>query len=90
MRELNLLETAILAGLLLLSLLLPLLLSIRKPLETTMRRKCLRTVWIGQTLGVIAGLLVLASAASVPYAAVFGLFSCLGCAVVLTRQFRVA
>ena len=89
MRELTLLETCYLAGLLLLSLVLPLLLSIRNPQNAAIRKSCLRIVWMGQLFGAMAGLTVLASALVAPYAAVFGLFSNLGCAFVLTRQFRV-
>ena len=88
MRELTLIETSYLAGLLLFTLVLPLLLSIRNPREASMRRRCLRTVWIGQLPGVSAGLLILTSATVAPYAAAFGLFSYLSCALVLTRQFR--
>jgi len=90
MRELTTLETGYLAGLLLLSVVLPMLLSVRDPRNAAIRRACLRTVWLGQLFGAIAGLIVLASATVAPYAAAFGLFSCLGCAFVLTRQFRVA
>lgn len=89
MRELTLLETGYLAGLLLLSLVLPMLLSIRDPQNATIRRVCLRTVWMGQLLGAIAGLAVLASASIAPYAAAFGLFSCIGATIVLSRQFRM-
>ena len=90
MRELTLLETGYLAGLLVLSLVLPMLLSIRDPQNAAIRRACLRTVWRGQLLGAMAGLTVLASATLAPYVAAFGLFSYMGCAFVLTRQFRVA
>ena len=37
--------------------------------------------------GAVAGIAVLTSASFAPYAAAFGLLSCLGCAFVLRRQF---
>ncbi len=90
MRELTLLETGYLSGLLLLSLLLPLLMSFRDPRDRVTRISCLKTVWMGQTLGAFTGLAVLASAPVAPYAAAFGLLSCIGCALVLLRQIRAA
>jgi hypothetical protein len=53
MRELTLLETGYLVGLGLLSLVLPLLMSFRGPLDTTTRKSCMKTVWTGLTLGAI-------------------------------------
>jgi ABC-type tungstate transport system substrate-binding protein len=88
MRELTLLETGYLAGGLLLGLVLPLLMSFRGPLDAANRRSCLRSVWTGQTLLAMAGLAVLVSPRFAPYAAMFGLASCLACALVLLRQFR--
>jgi len=90
MRELTLLDTGYLAGLLLLSLVLPLLMSFHGPRDTAFRKLCLKTVWIGQLLGALAALVVLASASVAPYAAAFGLLSCTACALVLRRQFRTA
>jgi lauroyl/myristoyl acyltransferase len=72
MRELTLLETGYLAGMLLLSLVLPLLMSACGPQAAAARKSCLRTVWMGQTLGAIAALAVLASASIAPYATAFG------------------
>ncbi|MBC8002495.1 MAG: hypothetical protein H7X97_07895 [Opitutaceae bacterium] len=88
MRELTLLETGYLAGLLLLSLVLPLLMSFGDPRDVAIRRHCLRIVCLGQGLGALAALTVLASAPFAPYAAGFGLASCLGCGLLLIRQFR--
>ena len=88
MRELSLLETGYLAGLLLLSLVLPLLMSFRAPPAPAVRRSSLRTVWVGQGFGALAAAVVLASAALAPYAVAFGLFSCAGCVLVLLGQFR--
>jgi hypothetical protein len=90
MRELTLLETGYLAGLLLLSLVLPLLLSFYGPRDAATRKSCLKTVWIGQGFGAFAGLTVLASAPAAPFASLLGVVSCAGCALVLRRQFRVA
>ena len=83
MRELTLLETGYLAGLLLLSLVLPLRMSFRGLQDAAARKSCMKTVWIGQTLGAEAGLVVLASASFALCAAVFGAVSCFGCALVL-------
>jgi hypothetical protein len=87
MREITLLETGYLAGLLLLSLALPLL-SFRRPQDAATRRSCMKTVWTGQTLLAIAGLTVLASSLLAPYAAGFGLVICVACTFVLLRQFQ--
>jgi hypothetical protein len=90
MRELTLIETSYLAGLILLSLVLPLLMSFRGPRDATSRTRCMRTVWLGQGLGAIAALGVVVSATVAPYAAAFGLLSCLCCAMVLVRQTKAA
>jgi hypothetical protein len=88
MRELTLLETGYLVGLGLLSLVLPLLMSFRGPLDATTRKSCMKTVWTGLTLDVIALLVVRASSLLAPYAAGFGLVSYIACVFVLLRQFR--
>jgi hypothetical protein len=88
MRELTLLETGCLGGLLLLSLVLPLLMSFCGPQDTATRRSCMKTVWMGQVLGALAAGVVLASALFAPYATVFGLASCIACVLALLRQFR--
>lgn len=90
MRELTLLESGYLAGLLLLSLVLPLLLSFRGPQDAGTRRFSLKVVWLAQMLGALAAVGVLASANVAPFAAAFGLLSCAGCALRLLRQFRAA
>lgn len=90
MRELTLRETGYLAGLLLLSLVLPLLMSFRGPQDVAAKRSGTKTVWLGQTLGALAAVGVLASATYAPYAAALGLLSCAGCALRLLRQFRAA
>jgi hypothetical protein len=88
MRELTLLETGYLGGLLLLSLVLPLIMSFYGPRDAVARRRCLRIVWMGQVSGAVAGLTVLASRSLAPYAAAFGILSCVGFAAALFREFR--
>lgn len=90
MRELTLLETGYLAGLLFLSLVLPLLVSFRGAPDPAGRKSSMRTVWTGQVLGALAGLAVLSSGLAAPYGAAFGLVSCICCVLALLRQFRVA
>lgn len=90
MRELDLLETGYLAGGLLLCLVLPLLVSFHGPVDMVARKSCMKTVWTGQILLTIAGLAVLASSQLAPYAAGFGLVSCIACALVLIRKFRAS
>jgi hypothetical protein len=69
---------------------LPLLMSFCGPRDAAARRSCMKTVWMGQTLGAVAGLVVLASASVALYATVFGAVSCFSCTLVLVRQFRAA
>lgn len=88
MRELTLLETSYLAGLVLLSLLLPTMMSFRGPREAKRRRSCMRTVWIGQVSCAAAGVAILAAPWKGPFAALLGLTICLGAALVLLRQSR--
>ena len=71
MRELTLLETGYFAGLLLLSLVLPLLMSFCAPHHAAIKKSCMKTVWTGQVLGAFAAV-VLASAPFAPCAAAFG------------------
>ena len=88
MRELTLLDTGYLAVLLLLSMVLPLLMSFRSSQPEALKRRCIRTVWTGQALLASAGLAVLVSARVTPYAAACGLVGCFCCALFLLRQFR--
>ena len=88
MRELTLLETVYLAGMLLLSLVLPLLMSIRAPQDEATTRSCMKLLWTGQALLAVAGLAVLASASVAPYASAFCVMSCICCTLLLLRQFR--
>ena len=88
MRELTLIETCYLAGGLLLSLVLPLLVNFGGPDSAAARTSCMRTVWTGQFLLAFAGLAVLASGTLAFYAVAFGLVSWSWCVFVLLRQFR--
>ena len=88
MRELTLLETGCLAGLLLLSLVLPLWISFRGRREGAIWRADIRTVLIGQLLGAGAGVAILVSSAIAPYATGFAVVSCLVCAWILFRRSR--
>lgn len=88
MRELTLLETGCLVGLLLLSLVLPLWISFRGRREGAIRRADVRTVLIGQLLGAGAGVAILVSSAVTPYAVTFAGVSCLVCAWLLFRRGR--
>lgn len=90
MRELTLIETGCFAGLLLLSLVLPLMLSFHAPPDVRHRKSCLRTVWIGQIILAIAGLLMLVSAVISPYAAGMGAAAYLICAFRLGIQLRTS
>ena len=90
MRELTIGETGFLATLLLLSLVLPLLMSFRNPQDPVRRGSCMKTVWMGQALGALAAVAVLASAQFAAYATVLGLLSYAGCTFELLRQFRAA
>lgn len=88
MRDMNLIDTCCLGGLLLFSLVLPLMLSWRIPRESVSRGSCMQTVWLGQAMLGIAGLAVLFSAVVAPLAVVVGAWSCGVCAAVLHRQLR--
>ena len=88
MRELSLLETGYLAGLLLLSLALSLLMSFRSPKHDARRRSSVMAVWLGQTLGALAATVVLVSAPFAPYAAALGLATYIACMIALFQQFR--
>ena len=88
MRDMTLLDTTCFAALLLLSLVLPLVLSFGAPQHSALRRSYMRTVWLGQALLTIAGVVVLASGAAAPFAALLGALSCAACAAVLHRQLR--
>src|SRR5258708_6534936 len=83
MRELTLLETGYLAGLLLFSLVLPLMMSFCGPRRAATKKSCMNTVWIGEALGAFAALVVLASPPSAPYAAACSAFTLMELLVVI-------
>lgn len=90
MRELTLLETGCLGGMLLLSLVLPLMMSLRAPRAAALRKSCLQSVWTGQIFLAVGALAVLLSADVAFYATFLGVAGCVGCALLLHRQLRVA
>ena len=88
MRGITLLETGFLAGLLVLSLVLPLRMSFRSPQDAAIRKSCLKIIWAAQAFLALAAMVVLASSPFAPYATAFGLVGFLWCALALHRQFR--
>lgn len=86
MRELDLPEACYMAGLLVLSLVLPLLMSFRTPKEAATKTSCMKVVWAVQIVEALAGLTVIASARLAPYAAAFALATCVVCVLVLLRR----
>jgi hypothetical protein len=90
MRELTLFETGYLAGGLVLSLVLPLLMSVRNPQDAAIRRSSFKIVWVGQILLASTGLTVLAWASLAHYAAAVGLVSWMVCVPILHRKLRTA
>lgn len=89
MRELTLFETACLCAGLLLSLVLPLMLSARPPVDPAHRFVCLKLVWLGQGALASAGLVLLFVEGSGLYATLAGAAACLGCAILLHRHLRL-
>jgi hypothetical protein len=87
-RDLGLLDAGCISGLLVFSLVLPLMLSWRVPQQSPSRRSCLWTVWLGQALLCIGGVAVLASPVAAPFSVAFGAWSCAVCAAVLHWQLR--
>ena len=90
MRDMTLLDTGYFIGPLVLSLVLPLIASLRAPRPLAFGRSCTKTVSLGQSLVGIAGIGVLASSLAALLAAIFGTLSCSICTVALLRQLRVA
>jgi len=88
MRELALLDTLGICLLLLLSLVLPLMLSFRPPQDAQHKKACLKVVWMGQIWGALAGISIYASATVTPYAMVLGTLGCLICARMLSKKLR--
>jgi hypothetical protein len=90
MRELALLDTLGICLLLLLSLVLPLILSVRPPQDAAHKKVCLKVVWLGQIWGALAGIGIYTSATATPYAMVLGTLGCFICARILSKKLRSA
>ena len=88
MRQLTMGNTGCLAGLLVLSLVLPLMFSWYAPRDPSVRRSGLWIVWFGQSLLCAAGLWVLLSEVAPGLALGLGALSCVGCAFVLRTRLR--
>ena len=88
MREMTLIDTGYLCVLVALSLVLPLMVSLRSGRDAALKRGSNTIVWVGQGVGVLCGLAVLASSIAAPYATGLGLMSCVWGALVLHRQHR--
>jgi hypothetical protein len=85
-RELALLDTLGICLLLLLSLVLPLILSFRPSQDEQHKKACLKVVWVGQIWGALAGISIYASATMTPYAMVLGTLGCIICARILSKK----
>jgi hypothetical protein len=85
-RKLALLDTLGICLLLVLSLVLPLMLSFRPPQDALHKKACLKAVWMGQIWGALAGMGIHASTAVTPYAMVLGTVGCFICARILSRK----
>lgn len=86
MRDITLLDTSYLVVLLLLSSVVPVMLSLRAPQPRPFSRTGTRTAWLGQSLLGSAGLMVLASSPAAPWAMLIGVLSWSRCAWVLHRH----
>ncbi|MFO1501777.1 MAG: hypothetical protein U1G07_25940 [Verrucomicrobiota bacterium] len=90
MRDLTLPETGYLACLLLLSLVLPIMLSGRMPPELALQRSCARSVWVGQASLAAVGIAIVAAGSATLWVAVLGGLTWGTCAGMLRRQLRRA
>ena len=88
MRELTLVDTGYLSAGLVLCLVLPLLMSFRRPQDVAVWKSCMKIVWAGQMLLALAGVFLLASARFAPYAAAFGLVSYVASMSLVLRKAR--
>lgn len=88
MRELSLLDTLGICLLLLLSLVLPLMLSFRPHVNAQHKKACLKVVWMGQIWSALAGIGIYAATAVTPYAMVLGTLGCFICAMILSKKLR--
>lgn len=85
MRDMTLLDTGLLAGLLLLSLAVSLLPGLLWPRRLPLPRACVWIVGLGQAALGLAGVVVLASAAAAPFAFLCAGLSCAACVAALRR-----
>jgi len=90
MRELTLIETGYSAGLLVLSLVLPLMVSLSGARSAAARGNCIRMVWVGQVVLAMGGVGVLVSSAVAVYALALAVMGWIACVVVLKRQLSIA
>lgn len=90
MREMTLIDTGCLCVLLSSCLVLPLMVSLRRAGDPALKRGSMTTVWIGQAVGVLCGVAVMASSVAAPYATVLGVMGYVWGALVLHRQLRQA
>ncbi|MBL9127455.1 MAG: hypothetical protein JNL97_07410 [Verrucomicrobiales bacterium] len=86
----NLWVTSCLCGGLLLCPVMPVLMSLRGPVNGAHRGGCLRIVWLGQGLLAVSGFVALASSVAAPYAAVVAWAGYLACIPVLLRRIRAS
>lgn len=89
MRELSLPDTLGICLLLLLSFVLPLLLSFQPSLDAQHKRACLKLVWLGQIWIALAGIAIYSSATATPYAIILGTLGCFVCARMLSQKLRI-
>jgi len=89
MRELSLPDTLGICLLLLLSFVLPLMLSFRSPLDAQHKIACLKLVWTGQLWVSLSGIAIYTSAIATPYAIILGTLGCFVCARMLSQKLRI-
>ena len=90
MRELTLIETGYFAGLLVLSLVMPLMVSSRGVRSVAAKRNCVGLVWIAQVILALGAIGVLASTTVALYALVLALVGWSWCLVAVRRQLSIA
>lgn len=89
MRELSLPDTLGICLLLLLSFVLPLILSFRPPLDAQHKKACLKVVWMGQLWISLSGIAIYTSAIATPYSMILGTLGCFVCARMLSQKLRI-
>lgn len=88
MRDLTFLDTCYLGALLVCSLILPVMLSVRLLRNPALRRPGAGMVWLSQAWLGLAGVVVLASGEAAPWAVVFGAAGCGACVAVVHGRLR--